>query len=73
MDISSSTSAIKDSFNRIDASAHRVANINTPGFKTELAEEVVEQIKAEKELAANADVIRTQDEMLGEVVDLVAK
>jgi len=38
---------------------------------TELAEESVEQIKSEKDFAANAAVIKTQDKMLGEVVNLV--
>ena len=38
---------------------------------TELAEEIVEQIKSEKDFAANAAVIKTQDKMLGEVVNLV--
>jgi len=38
---------------------------------TDLAEETVEQIKSEKDFAANASVIKTQDEMLGEAIDLV--
>ncbi|MDR3001577.1 MAG: hypothetical protein LBU89_09960 [Fibromonadaceae bacterium] len=43
-----------------------------PGFSaTDLAEETVEQIKSKHDLAANASVIKTQDKMLGEVVNLV--
>jgi len=43
-----------------------------PDFSaTDLAEETVEQIKIEKDFAANAAVIKTQDKMLGEVVNLV--
>jgi len=38
---------------------------------TELAEESAEQIISEKSFAANAAVIKTQDKMLGEVVNLV--
>jgi flagellar basal-body rod protein FlgC len=38
---------------------------------TDLAEETVEQIKSEKDFAASAAVIKTQDKMLGEVVNLV--
>ncbi|MDR2579465.1 MAG: flagellar basal body protein [Fibromonadaceae bacterium] len=38
---------------------------------TDLAEERLEQIKSEKDFAANASVIKTQDKMLGEVVNLV--
>ena len=38
---------------------------------TDLAEETSEWIKSEKDFAANASVIKTQDKMLGEVVNLV--
>ena len=71
MQIQSSTSAIQASFQRMDASAHNVANVNTPGFSTDLAKERVEQIKSEKELAANASVIKTQDKMQSELVNLL--
>jgi len=44
----------------------------SPEFSaTDLAEEAVEQIKSEKDFAANAAVIKTQDKMYGETVDLV--
>ncbi|GBU26139.1 hypothetical protein R83H12_02831 [Fibrobacteria bacterium R8-3-H12] len=44
----------------------------TPEFSaTDLAEEAVEQIKSEKDFAANAAVIKTQDKMYGEAIDLV--
>ena len=44
----------------------------SPEFSaTDLAEETVEQIKSEKDFAANAAVIKTQDKMLGETVNLV--
>jgi len=44
----------------------------SPEFSaTELAEESAEQIISEKSFAANAAVIKTQDKMLGEVVNLV--
>lgn len=72
MNISPNVSAMKASFDKMAVSAHNVANINTPGFETDLAREVVEQIKSEKELAANASVVRTQDKMLGETVNLLA-
>jgi len=46
---------------------------NTQEFSaTELAEETIERIKSEKDLAANASVIKTQDKMLGEVINLLA-
>lgn len=39
---------------------------------TELAEEAVEQIGNSISLKANAQTIRTQDDMLGDVIDLLA-
>jgi flagellar basal-body rod protein FlgC len=36
-----------------------------------LAEETVEQIKSEKDFAANAAVIKTQDKMMAETINLV--
>jgi len=44
----------------------------TPEFSaTDLAEEAVEQIKSEKDFKANAAVIKTQDKMYKEAIDLV--
>jgi len=44
----------------------------SPDFSaTDLAEETVEQIKSEKDFAANAAVIKVQDEMYSEGIDLV--
>jgi len=39
---------------------------------TDLAEETAEQIKSEKDFAANAAVIKTQDKMQGELINLLA-
>jgi flagellar basal-body rod protein FlgC len=55
-----------------EISAIQKINSFSPDFSaTDLAEETVEQIKSEKSFAANASVIKTQDEMLGETVNLV--
>jgi len=55
-----------------EISAIQKINSATPDFSaTDLAEEAVEQIKSEKDFAANAAVIRTQDKMYGEAIDLV--
>jgi flagellar basal-body rod protein FlgC len=44
----------------------------SPDFSaTDLAEETVEQIKSEKDFAANAAVIKTQDKMMAETINLV--
>jgi len=45
----------------------------SPDFSaTDLAEETAEWIKSERSLSANASVIKTQDKMFKEVVDLLA-
>jgi len=55
-----------------EISAIQKINSATPDFSaTDLAEETVEQIKSEKDFAANAAVIKTQDEMYSEGIDLV--
>ncbi|GHV13569.1 hypothetical protein AGMMS49938_08320 [Fibrobacterales bacterium] len=66
-------SAMQTDAQKINESGHRVANINTPNMTppVDLAEERVIQIETEKDFAANAEVIKTQDKMLGELIDLV--
>jgi flagellar basal-body rod protein FlgC len=55
-----------------EISAIQKVKPGAPGFSaTDLAEETVEQIKSEKDFAANASVIRTQDKMLGETINIV--
>jgi len=39
---------------------------------TDFAEEVTEQIKAKSDLALNAKVIKTQNKMLGELLNITA-
>lgn len=52
---------------RFDASARRVA-----GGEPDLAKEIVEQTMAKAAVEANARVIRTADEMTGELLDILA-
>jgi hypothetical protein len=52
-------------------SAHRVANINTPGNETDLAREVAGQIQDSASWSASLGALSVQDQMLGETVDLV--
>ncbi|MDR1830672.1 MAG: flagellar basal body protein [Candidatus Fibromonas sp.] len=55
-----------------EISAIQKTEAPTPDLSaTDLAEEVAQQIISEKDFAANAAVIKTQDKMLGELVNLV--
>lgn len=57
---------------RFDASAGRVARMGVEGGNIDLPMEVVEQITARTEFSANASVIRTAQDMTGELLDILA-
>ena len=57
---------------RFEASASRVAQMGAPGAEVDLAAEIVSQITAKHELSANASVIRTAQDMVGDLLDIVA-
>jgi flagellar hook protein FlgE len=57
---------------RFEASAVRTAQLADPNAEVDYAEEAVEQISAKHEVSANLAVIRTADEMLGELLDIKA-
>ncbi len=57
---------------RFEASADRVAQMNVPGADIDLSTEIVEQITAKHAFSANAAVIRTAQEMAGDLLDIVA-
>lgn len=57
---------------RFDASAGRVARMGVEGENIDLPMEVVEQITARTEFSANASVIRTAQDMTGELLDILA-
>ncbi|MBU4425017.1 MAG: flagellar basal body protein [Gammaproteobacteria bacterium] len=84
---------------RLDASAHNVANMNTPGYRRQavaqqavadsagvratvqrqqeadgvaLEKEAVEQMSATYAFKANLQTIKTQDEMMGALLDVKA-
>lgn len=84
---------------RLDASAHNVANMNTPGYRRQAVEqqavaegagvratvqrqqeaeavalekEAVEQMSATYAFKANLHTIKTQDEMMGALLDVKA-
>jgi flagellar basal-body rod protein FlgC len=53
-------------------SLKRTANLSTENSNTDLAKEAVEQIQNKNELAANVNVIKVQDKMLGALLDIIA-
>ena len=57
---------------KFEASAFRVAQMGDPDAQVDLVAETVEQISAKHEFSANAAVIRTADDMLGDLLDIVA-
>ncbi len=75
MNFSSSIRGIQEAFGRQDLSAHRVANITagaTEAGGPDLAGEMVNQITNRHAVSLNTEVIRTADNMLGELIDLQA-
>lgn len=57
---------------RFDVSASRVARMGVEGEDVDLSAEIVEQITAKTEFAANATVIRSAQDMVGELLDILA-
>lgn len=57
---------------RFEASANRVAQMGVPGRQVDMATEIVEQMGAKHQFSANALVIRTAQDMAGELLDIVA-
>lgn len=62
---------MQNAFKRLDSSAQRVVRWGaSEGEDVDLAEETIEQVKAETELAANAAVVKTADKMMGSLLDI---
>ena len=66
--LSIAAAGMQNAANRFEASARRTAE----GSLDNLAVEAVEQIRAKTDLAANAAVVRTADEMVGTLLDVLA-
>ena len=64
----SAASGIATAISRFDASASRTAAAPLDN----LAGEIVERITAETELKANVAVLRTADDMTGQLLDMLA-
>ncbi len=57
---------------KFEASAFRVAQMGDPSADVDLVAETVTQITAKHEFSANAKVMRTADDMLGDLLDIIA-
>jgi len=56
---------------RFEQSAQRTAAAASPYADVDMAQEAVEQISARTSFSANVQVIRTANQMMGELLDLM--
>ena len=63
---------LKSAIQQQAESARRIANLQSNPAGGNLAEEMVNQIKAEHNLTANLAVAKTADSMLGSSINLIA-
>jgi flagellar basal body rod protein FlgC len=59
-------------FQRFEQSAQRTARVASPYADVDLAQEAVEQISARASFSANIAVMRTANQMLGQLLDILA-
>ena len=62
--------ALNDTGNRVTASLAKASDNGSARSQTDLAKELPDQIIASDGVAVNATAIRTQDEMLGTLLDI---
>ena len=67
--IDQSLSGMRGGFDRLDASAVRIAR---DGAEGDLAGNVVDLMRARQDVRANAAALRTADQMIGSLLDLMA-
>lgn len=72
MNISSNISSIQNTQTMMNQSAVNVSNINNENSQTDLAKEMTNQITFSNATKADVTAIRTEDEMLGTLLDLKA-
>ena len=68
--ITSATAGLAAASQRLQASAERTASWGL-GSPVDLAQEAVEQVSAEVAFKANVAVIRSANEMMGELLDML--
>jgi len=65
-----STTTMSDMGNSVSANVTSASNNGSPNSQTDLSKELPDQIIVEDVTAANVTAIKTQDEMLGTLLDL---
>jgi flagellar basal body rod protein FlgG len=70
MDLSIPTGGINRAQSVLDSSASQIARAATDD-SVDLAKEVVKQIEGSQSLKANAKVVKTYDNMMGTLLDMV--
>jgi flagellar hook protein FlgE len=63
----SALSGLSNASQRLQNSANNVTNVNTP---VDITEEIVDQIVSKVAFKANINVIKTNDDMLGSILDI---
>ena len=72
MNISNNISSIQSHQNMMNTSASNVANMSNKNSNTDLAKEMTNQIVASSGTEVNASAIKTQDDMIGTLLDIKA-
>ena len=65
----SALSGLSNASRKLQNSANNIANI-TKGSNVDVTEEIVDQIVSKAAIQANVDVIKTNDETLGTILDI---
>ena len=65
----SALSGLSNASRRLQNSANNIANISK-GSNVDVTEEIVDQIVSEAAIQANVNVIKTNDEPLGTILDI---
>ena len=66
------SAGLQTSMQRFEQSAQRTAQLASPYADVDMAAEAVEQISARAAFSANVAVIRTANQMMGQLLDLLA-
>jgi len=72
MQVSTNVSSILDHQSMLNKSAQKLSSISQKGSNTDLAKEITNQIIAKDGVSVNANAIKTQNEMMGSLLDLKA-
>jgi len=72
MNISTNINSIYNNQSIINTSADRIAQSSMQGSTTDLAQEIPKQMVAQKAVEADAVSIKTQDDVLGTLLDIKA-